>query len=72
MLFRSLRKAATLVLKSAPTTVRFAEESKTLAEKYEAQVRWMQEKGITGGIDQTERKPARRAPRAVFKDDDDK
>jgi hypothetical protein len=70
MLFRGLRKAATMVLKSVPTTARFSEESKSLAEKYESQVAWMREKGINGSLGDTDRLPPRRAAKASRKDSD--
>ena len=50
------------MLKYASTTVRPVEESKTLTEKYDAQVKWMHEKGITGSLSDSDRMPARRAP----------
>jgi len=65
MLFRRLRKSATLVLKSMPTTAKFSEESEGLAEKCKAQVAWMNQKGITGGLRETDRMPPRRAPTAA-------
>lgn len=68
MLFRSLRKAPNLVLKSVSTAARFTEESKSLTDKYEAQVAWMHEKGIVGSLSKTDRLPARRDPKATRKD----
>ncbi len=63
MLFRRLKKfRRSLVLASAPTGIKPAEESQSLTEKYDAQVKWMREKGITGSLDRTPkrgRKPAR-------------
>ena len=49
------------VLKSAPTRIRTAEESKTLAEKYAAKLEWMREKGITGSVFEKKRKEPLRA-----------
>ena len=70
MLFRSLRKAPNLVLKSVSTAARFTEESKSLADKYEAQVAWMHGKGIGGSLSETDRLPPRHAPKATRKDED--
>jgi len=66
MLLQRLRKLrGSLVLTSAPTSARPADESESLAAKYDAQVEWMREKGITGSLSGTEerdREPARSVP----------
>ena len=71
MLFRRLKKfRGNLVLASAPTRIKPAEESQSLTEKYDAQVKWMREKGITGSLDGTPergRKLARSAPAGLMK-----
>ncbi len=71
MLFRRLKKfRGTLVLASVPTTARPAEVSQSLVEKYDAQVKWMREKGITGSLDETPergRKLARSAPAGLMR-----
>ncbi len=71
MLFRRLKKfRRSLVLASVPTTARLAEVSQSLAEKYDAQVKWMRERGITGSLDPTPergRKPARSAPAGLMR-----
>ncbi len=59
-----------MVLASVPTTARPAEVSQSLAEKYDAQVKWMRERGITGSLDGTPergRKPARFAPAGLMR-----
>ncbi len=57
-----------MVLASAPTRTRPVEESESLAEKYDAQVKWMRERGITGSLDGTpERKLARSAPAGLIR-----
>ena len=54
MFFRRLTKfRGSLVLASVPTSARPAEVSKSLAEKYDAQVKWMRERGITGSLGAT-------------------
>jgi hypothetical protein len=50
-----------LVLKSLPTTTKFNEESKSLADKFVSQVEWMQQRGIGVNISESER------PRAIPK-----
>ena len=71
MLFRRLKKfRGVLVLASAPTRIKPAEESQSLAEKYDAQVKWMRERGITGSLDGTPepgRKLARSAPAGLMR-----
>ena len=71
MLFRRRKKfRPSLVLASAPTGIKPAEESQSLAEKYDAQVKWMREKGITGSLDETPergRKLARSAPAGLMR-----
>ena len=68
MFFRRQKKVrGALVLTSAPTRARPAEESKSLAEKYDAQVKWMREKGITGTLSQIERAEERSVPKSVRK-----
>ena len=71
MLFRRLKKfRGILVLASVPTTVSLGEVSQSLAEKYDAQVKWMRERGITGSLDGTPergRKLARSAPAGLMK-----
>jgi hypothetical protein len=71
MLFQRLKKfKGSLVLASAPTRTKPAKESQSLAEKYDAQVQWMREKGITGTLDETQegdRKPARSAPASLMR-----
>ncbi len=48
------------VLTFATTRARPAEEfDSSLAEKYDAQVKWMREKGITGSLGKTEQDAAR-------------
>ncbi len=69
MLFRRKNREP-LVLKSLPTTAKLTEESKTLADKYAAQVEWMREKGITGSLTEPERKPPRSVPKSLRKKDD--
>ncbi len=70
MLFRRLRKfRESLVLSSAPTVTKPTEESQSLAEKYDAQVQWMREKGITGTLDGTpdpSQKPERSVPASLM------
>ena len=54
MHFWRLKKTrGSLELASAPTRARPAEESQSLADKYDAQVKWMRERGIAGGLDGT-------------------
>ena len=68
MFFRRQKKVrGALVLTSAPTRARPAEESKSLAEKYDAQVKWMREKGITGTLSQIELAEERSVPKSVRK-----
>ncbi len=71
MLLQRLRKfRGSLVLTSAPTSARPADKSESLAAKYDAQVKWMREKGITGTLDETQeegRKPAHSAPTSLMK-----
>ncbi len=71
MLFQRLKKfKGSLVLASAPTRIQPSKESQSLAEKYDAQVKWMREKGITGTLDETQegdRKPARSAPASLMR-----
>jgi hypothetical protein len=69
MLFRRLKKfGGSLVLASVPTSARLAEVSQSLAEKYDAQVKWMREKGITGTLDETrDREPERSVPAALMR-----
>lgn len=55
------------MLKSVPTTAKVSEESEDLAEKRKAQVAWMNEKGITRGLGETDRMPARPVPTATRK-----
>ncbi len=43
---------------SLPATTRFAEESKSLREKLARQVEWMQRRGISIGLKETERPSA--------------
>ena len=59
-----------VTLASVPTKTKLAEESQTLAQKYDAQVNWMRERGITGSLDGApapDRKPARPAPVSLMK-----
>ena len=70
MLFRSLKKSPNLVLKSVSTAARFSEQSESLAAKYEAQVAWMDEKGIVGSLSEADRLPPRRTPNATREDSD--
>ena len=52
------------VLTFATTPARPAEEfSSSLAEKYDAQVKWMRERGITGGVGKTEQNAVRLVPK---------
>ncbi len=71
MLFRRLKKfGGSLVLASVPTTARLAEVSQSLAEKYDAQVKWMRERGITGSLGETperDREPERSVPAALMR-----
>jgi hypothetical protein len=68
MFFRRQKKVrGALVLTSAPTRARPAEESESLAEKYDAQVKWMREKGITGTLSKIEQVEERSVPKSVRK-----
>jgi hypothetical protein len=71
MLLQRLRKfRGSLALTSVPTSASPADESESLAAKYDAQVKWMREKGITGTLDETQeggRKPARSAPASLMR-----
>jgi len=65
-LLRPKRTRKGLVLTSVPTRVGPTEESQSLAEKYDAQVKWMNEKGITGCLEEMPRrrlKPVHAAPK---------
>ena len=54
------------VLTFATTRARPAEEfDSSLAEKYDAQVKWMREKGITGSLGKTEQDAAPTEPKPV-------
>ncbi len=58
------------MLASAPTKIRPAEEFQSLAQKYDAQVKWMREKGITGILDGTadpSQKPERSVPASLVR-----
>ncbi len=74
MFLQRLKKfKGSLVLASAPTRTKPSEGSRSLAKKYDAQVKWMREKGITGTLDMTQergRKPARSAPTSLMRPDD--
>ena len=62
MLFQRIKKRTeTLAFDSAATEARSVEASESLAEKYEAQVQWMREKGITGSLDRTPNKSGQSA-----------
>ena len=59
-----------MVLTSAPTSVRLAKNSESLAAKFEAQVKWMRERGITASLDGTQkqnRKSVRVLPTGLMK-----
>ena len=73
MFFRRHKPPRTApVLTFATTKARPAEEfSTSLAEKYDAQVKWMREKGITGTLNQIERAEERSVPKSVRKKVDD-
>ncbi|MEE8094605.1 MAG: hypothetical protein V3T47_10270 [Gammaproteobacteria bacterium] len=54
------------MLTFATTRARPAEEfDSSLAEKYDAQVKWMREKGITGSLGKTEQDAAPTVPKPV-------
>ena len=54
MLFQRIKKRTeSLAFDSASTEARPVEAFESLAEKYEARVQWMREKGITGSLDRT-------------------
>ncbi len=53
-----------LVLKSLPPTAKSSEASQSLTEKLVSRVEWMQEKGIDGSVDETERsRSTQKSPR---------
>ena len=61
-----------LILASGRIRTKPSKESQSLAEKYDAQVKWMREKGITGTLDETQersRKPARSVPASLMRPD---
>lgn len=64
MFFRRHKPPRTApVLTFATTKARPAEEfSTSLAEKYDAQVKWMRERGITGGVGKTDQDTVRSVP----------
>ena len=67
---RTKKYRGNLVLASAPTSVRLVDESESLATKYDAQVKWMRERGITESLDGTQergRKSARSLPAELMK-----
>ena len=65
MFFRRHKPPRTApVLTFATTKASPAEEFNTsLAEKYDAQVKWMRERGITGGVGKTEQDTVRSVPK---------
>ena len=69
-LSRLKKNKRNMVLASAPTSVKLAKNSESLAAKYEAQVKWMREKGITASLDGTQkqnRKSERVLPTRLIK-----
>ncbi len=76
MFLQRLKKfKGSLVLASTPTRTKPSKDPQSLAEKYDAQVEWMREKGITGTLDETQeggRKPARSAPASLMRPENPK